>query len=283
MSKSAPKAGIRRRGAAAAAALAVLVASGVAAAAQVALVPGQSMVMPGGTFTMIAMKSSSPGDQVASLSMDLSYDAARFGPPSSCFLLGAAASSKTLATSQPVAGIARLGVLGINQSTIPDGALAICFFPALANAPIGLARFGASVGAATPGGTSVAASGGWAEVSVGSDGDGDSVMDGSDNCPYASNPDQADRGGVGAGSLADGIGDACQCGDITGDGRVSVADVTVLRRSLLIPPTATQTRPQLCDVGGSAGCSLADSVIISRALLTPPTAVISAACDPASP
>jgi hypothetical protein len=105
----------------------------------------------------------------------------------------------------------------------------------------------------------------------------------SDNCPYTSNTDQLDRGGVGTGLLGDSIGDACQCGDVNGDGRVTTSDSLAIRRSLLIPPTATLLQPALCDVGGSAGCGLSDSVLIRRALLAPPTATVSQQCAPAMP
>ena len=113
------------------------------------------------------------------------------------------------------------------------------------------------------------------------DTDGDGVPDDSDNCPFAANPGQEDVGGIGASSGPDGIGDACQCGDISGNGRGTIGDSVIILRSLLIPPTATQTKPELCDVGGSAGCSLADAVLILRANLSPPTANVLQRCVPA--
>lgn len=115
------------------------------------------------------------------------------------------------------------------------------------------------------------------------DSDSDGLCNAADNCPYTSNPDQLDRGGIGTGSPADGIGDVCQCGDVSGDGRVLTGDSTIILRSLLNPPTATQTNPQLCDVGGSTGCFTADATIILRRLLNPPTATILQNCPPAIP
>ena len=44
------------------------------------------------------------------------------------------------------------------------------------------------------------------------DTDGDGIDDVDDNCPFVANADQLDRGGVNT-SVADGTGDACQCGD----------------------------------------------------------------------
>jgi hypothetical protein len=115
------------------------------------------------------------------------------------------------------------------------------------------------------------------------DGDVDGRGDVCDNCPLRANVGQSDVGGLGNGSGPDGIGDACQCGDVTGDGRVTTADGVVMLRSQLLPPTATLTRPELCDVGGSAGCTAADVVILRRALLQPPTATITPVCATGAP
>jgi len=65
---------------------------------------------------------------------------------------------------------------------------------------------------------------------------------------------------------------------VSGDGRITLGDAVLLRRSLLVPPTAVLARPELCDVGGSLGCSLADAVIARRALLRPPTASLTPQC-----
>jgi hypothetical protein len=118
---------------------------------------------------------------------------------------------------------------------------------------------------------------------AGSDGDGDGIEDTADNCPQFANSSQSDIGGVGASSTPDGIGDACQCGDVNGSGRVTTADATVILRSLLVPPTVVPASPQLCDVGGSASCTTADAVIVTRALLVPPTASVQQVCGPANP
>ena len=115
------------------------------------------------------------------------------------------------------------------------------------------------------------------------DADGDGVADADDNCPYAANPDQTDTGGVGPLAAADGIGDACQCGDVNGDGRVTGTDAVVIRRAFLVPPKATMTKPDLCDVGATAGCTQSDAVVIRRALLVPPTQTIRQLCPAANP
>lgn len=118
---------------------------------------------------------------------------------------------------------------------------------------------------------------------AGPDVDADGVANAGDNCPFVANADQADAGGVGAGSTANGWGDACECGDVNGDGLVTIGDATMIQRSLLSPPTATMTRPALCDVGGSPVCSIADSTIVRRALLAPPTASIASRCGRPNP
>jgi hypothetical protein len=100
-----------------------------------------------------------------------------------------------------------------------------------------------------------------------------------DNCPFASNVGQEDSAGIGVGSGPDGIGDACQCGDVNGDGAVTSEDGATIMGSLLVPPSAVMSRPDLCDVGGSVGCSTSDAVIVKRAQLTPATATVAQVCE----
>ncbi len=102
-----------------------------------------------------------------------------------------------------------------------------------------------------------------------------------DNCRLVPDMSQADVGGVGAAAPADGIGNACQCGDVSGNGRVTTADATLITRSLLVPPTAALAQPALCNVGGTSACTTADAVILTRGLLVPPTATVLQACSPA--
>jgi len=109
------------------------------------------------------------------------------------------------------------------------------------------------------------------------------TFDCDDNCPYAWNPDQLDTGGTGVGSIPDGIGNACQCGDVSGDGQVSSVDVAIVMRALMLPPRSTMVRPDLCNVGGSLDCTSADAAIAFRALMTPPLATIQQQCEPAEP
>ncbi len=104
------------------------------------------------------------------------------------------------------------------------------------------------------------------------DTDGDAAQDGADNCPVTANPTQSDVGGV-SGGPADGIGDACQCGDVDDDGSVDSADVVAYRDSLADPDGLPLTSAGVakCSVIGSAGpCEILDVSVIQRALESEP-------------
>ncbi len=104
-----------------------------------------------------------------------------------------------------------------------------------------------------------------------------------DNCAFAPNPSQADTGGPGA--LADGSGDACQCGDLSGEGQLTAADAHAAREELA--GFATGTDLSRCNVVGPAGgqpgtCLLDDVVRIERAVAGLPPA-LEPLCAPALP
>ena len=161
---------------------------------------------------------------------------------------------------------------------VADGTFVLCPFtitvgtaPATYAFASNTASWSDATGAENP------ASGTVGSITVLPDADGDGVPDSIDNCPYTANPLQEDRGGRGSLSPPDGIGDACQCGDVNGDGRVTQGDSVIILRSGLT---------QLCDVGPAGptvSCTQADSVIILRSLLTPPTATMLQHCAPANP
>ena len=89
------------------------------------------------------------------------------------------------------------------------------------------------------------------------DADGDGVPDASDNCPLRANADQADSGGSELG-VADGIGDACQCGDASNDGVVDGTDARA-RSALAAGSWAALARPGSARVNGAwAPCSVLD-------------------------
>jgi len=103
-----------------------------------------------------------------------------------------------------------------------------------------------------------------------SDRDKDGIYDSVDNCPGTSNSDQKDSGGVDTNS-PDGIGDACQCGDISGDGKITNTDSVLMRRHLLGLPS--NFNADFCDVNGDAQCTNTDAVIIQRAILGLPPGI----------
>ncbi|MEX2208199.1 MAG: thrombospondin type 3 repeat-containing protein [Myxococcota bacterium] len=103
------------------------------------------------------------------------------------------------------------------------------------------------------------------------DTDGDTHEDGFDNCPLTAN-DQSDVGGV-ASASPDGIGDACQCGDVDDDGDVDQDDADTYRDSLS-DPVALGLSPAgvaKCSVIESAApCEIVDVAVIVRALESTP-------------
>ena len=116
------------------------------------------------------------------------------------------------------------------------------------------------------------------------DGSGDAC----DNCLYAVNSDQADTGGVFAGS-PDGIGDACQCGDVTDavhagpDGGVNEFDGDEVRLFLAgvstLPAAALVER---CSVDGVTGaCTVLDWVRLARAEALVEPSYVTQICRPA--
>jgi hypothetical protein len=121
------------------------------------------------------------------------------------------------------------------------------------------------------------------------DRDGDGIADALDNCPVTPNSSQADVGGIAApvhpeGGVPDGIGDACQCGDVNNDGRVTVADAALIRRATfqLAPYPSVELLPGFakCDVvGPTAGeCSIADATLIQRTAMGLPPGISATRC-----
>lgn len=102
------------------------------------------------------------------------------------------------------------------------------------------------------------------------DTDSDGIFDYADNCPNTPNADQRDSGGIDT-NIADGIGDACQCGDISGDGRITNTDSVLIKRHLLGLPSNFQA--DFCDVNADGQCTNTDAVILNRALLGLPPGI----------
>jgi YD repeat-containing protein len=106
------------------------------------------------------------------------------------------------------------------------------------------------------------------ELEVDSDGDG--ISDSSDNCPFASNPDQQDSGGMNT-TEPDGIGDACQCGDVNNNGLVDNTDAVLIKRYVLgLPPGVDLNK---CNINAGNTCDNTDAVLIQRAVLGLPPGI----------
>jgi len=85
------------------------------------------------------------------------------------------------------------------------------------------------------------------------DEDGDDLCDDTDNCASVWNADQLDTD-------ADGIGNACECGDFNLDGWVTTVDARLVQRC-----AAGQIAcGELCDVTGDGLCSTVDARLIQR-------------------
>ncbi len=109
------------------------------------------------------------------------------------------------------------------------------------------------------------------------DDDSDAVGDACDNCAHFSNADQTDSGGLGT-SGADGVGNVCQCGDAhlvsgTYDGLVQQDDADEIRASLAGIVALDAGGILKCSViGGPDDCDIADVTVLRRALHVPPLA-----------
>ncbi|MCR9098226.1 MAG: SGNH/GDSL hydrolase family protein [bacterium] len=98
------------------------------------------------------------------------------------------------------------------------------------------------------------------------DADGDGVPDVSDNCVHTANADQLDVGGL-HGLAADGIGDACQCGDVNDDGSVDLLDVALYQRGLAgVTPTALP-EDKCSVIGGRVDCEPNDRRTLREAIV----------------
>ena len=111
------------------------------------------------------------------------------------------------------------------------------------------------------------------------DWDGDGVPDAQDNCRREPNPGQEDAGGV-AGEGPDGVGDACQCGDVTGNGKVNGQDANAIRRhGLGLEPNPAFRVSCNCDVTGNGECNGQDAGAVSReAIGVSPNPLFADAC-----
>ncbi len=124
----------------------------------------------------------------------------------------------------------------------------------------------------------------WAPVFAGiPDCDGDTIDDAVDNCPLVANKNQLDSGGVNT-HTADGIGDACQCGDVTGNGVVNGQDANAIKRhGLGGKPNPTFVESGNCDVTGNGSCNGQDANAVRIVALGRPFPLFGQNCQNADP
>ena len=104
-----------------------------------------------------------------------------------------------------------------------------------------------------------------------------------DNCPDVENPFQEDVGSIGT-NPPDGIGDACQCGDVNKNGIVTADDVSYMRNHFAeLPPGLDAADLDKCAVVGAAtACNIRTAVFAARAVNGAPPG-ISQVCTAAGP
>jgi hypothetical protein len=119
--------------------------------------------------------------------------------------------------------------------------------------------------------------------------DGDGIVDESDSCIYAYDPNDIDRGGPPPNPQnPDGVGDVCQCGDThgpsvladDGGGRVDNADVMRLQQALTGALEDHEVRLK-GSVSGDSGFDIKDAVVLQLATdggATPANPSIGAVC-----
>jgi hypothetical protein len=78
-----------------------------------------------------------------------------------------------------------------------------------------------------------------------------------DNCVVVSNADQADADD-------DGLGNACECGDVSGDGRVNSTDARLIQRCVT-GAVSCDHLPGICDVNNDDSCTSTDAKLIQQA------------------
>jgi len=124
------------------------------------------------------------------------------------------------------------------------------------------------------------------------DSDGDGITNDTENCVFFPNPFQEDGGGLNE-ALADGFGDACQCGDLGEDvalpgvGVVSGADVMAgaMLVAGAVDPMLEADAQALCSVSGDSGgagdptsCNIKDLVVLQQATAATPGSGLQAVC-----
>jgi hypothetical protein len=104
--------------------------------------------------------------------------------------------------------------------------------------------------------------------------DCDEVEDFLDNCPAWENFDQLDSGGI------NGVGDACECGDVSDDGDVGIVDVVYLARDVAGLEAPSLPAPLKCHVAPGGDCNEAQLIALREDLAG--VAAREPLCEPAT-
>jgi len=253
----------------------------------------------GSSFTVQVSLAKASGESLAAVSLDLDY-APEDVAVESCQLGAAGVSSGKIVVQRIVRpGLLRVGVYGLNTTTIPDGVVVTCGMRTKTFAPPGASVLAGASEGALANGASAAMTAGFAQVDVLSDGDGDSIpavaglarctggnkTGCSDNCPGVANFNQADSDGDGVGNLCDicqddpnppgegdsvneqldtngnGAGNRCDC-DFNGDGSCTVSDLGILMSDY----ATGKDRGVGTDMDGNAAVDLGDYRLFVRGL-----------------
>jgi hypothetical protein len=128
------------------------------------------------------------------------------------------------------------------------------------------------------------------EFNPADDVDSDGIQDLADNCPFIVNASQLNRGSyLSAEEESDFLGDACQCGEGSGDGAVFEVDFEIIRDYLtgkIAAPGIAAAIEERCSVVGTTECNMQDLLYLRLAIgagNTPPQARCDAALSPVTP
>jgi hypothetical protein len=83
-----------------------------------------------------------------------------------------------------------------------------------------------------------------------------------DSCPFIANSGQTDTGGVQSDADGDGIGNACECGDMDENGLVNTLDARLIQRFSVGAPGIVITG--VCDANGDGMCNTLDARQVQR-------------------
>jgi len=113
--------------------------------------------------------------------------------------------------------------------------------------------------------------------------DEDLRRDEDDNCVYTSNVAQMDQGGLKT-STEDGVGDACQCGEGEGSGKILVAENDLANMlSHLRGVTPAGFAEARCSVANPSTCTIHDAAVLASALSSPATVALDNVCNADTP